>query len=104
MKGFKLNIINQAKELAAKLEQTKEELRHKTVDITVGGGMVSVVANGQQQIVSIKIQKEVVDPEEIEILEDLVLSGVNEALRKSAEMAAEEMSKLTGGLKIPGLS
>lgn len=104
MKGFKLNILKEAKELASKLERTKEELLSKTVTATVGGGMVTVVANGQQQIISISVQKEVINPEEVELLQELLLSGVNEALRLSSELAATEMSKLTGGIKIPGLS
>ncbi len=75
----------------------------KTVEASSGGGMVKVVANGKQQIVSIQIEKEVVDPEDIEMLQDLILSAVNEALTKSQEMVAAEMSKLTGGLNIPGI-
>ncbi|MFC1853472.1 YbaB/EbfC family nucleoid-associated protein [candidate division CSSED10-310 bacterium] len=104
MKGFGLNIIKEAKEMAAKLEKVKSELMNKTVTATVGGGMVTVVANGQQQIVKISLEREIINPDDVELLEDLLLSGTNEALRKSVELAAEEMSKITGGLKIPGLS
>ena len=75
----------------------------KTVETSAGGGMVKVVANGKQQVVSIQIEKEVVDPEDVEMLQDLILSAVNEALTKSQEMVAAEMSKLTGGLNIPGI-
>lgn len=78
-------------------------MAEKTVETSAGGGMVKVVANGKQQILSIQIEKEVVDPEDIEMLQDLILSAVNEALTKSQEMVAAEMSKLTGGLNIPGL-
>jgi len=104
VKGFKLNIIKEAKEMASRLEKTKADLLQKTVSASVGGGMVTVIANGQQQIVKISLEKEIIDPEDPDILEDLILSGVNEALRKSTELAAEEMSKITGGLKIPGLT
>lgn len=104
MKGFNLNIIKEAKEMAAKLEQTKAELKNKTVTATVGGGMVTVDANGQQEIIKISIEKDIIDPNDPEMLEDLILSGVNEALKKSLELAAQEMSKLTGGLNIPGLT
>ena len=78
-------------------------MAEKTVEASSGGGMVKVVANGKQQILSIQIEKEVVDPEDIEMLQDLILSAVNEALTKSQEMVAAEMSKLTGGLNIPGI-
>ncbi|MGD9004712.1 MAG: YbaB/EbfC family nucleoid-associated protein [Desulfobacterales bacterium] len=81
----------------------QDEMATKTVETTAGGGMVKVVANGKQQIVSIDIEKEVVDPEDIEMLQDLILAAVNEALTKSQEMVATEMSKLTGGLNIPGI-
>ena len=81
----------------------QEELAEKTVETAAGGGMVKVVANGKQQILSIQIEKEVVDPEDIEMLQDLILSAINEALTKSQEMVAAEMSKLTGGLNIPGI-
>jgi hypothetical protein len=81
----------------------QEELAEKTVEATAGGGMVRVVANGRQQIVSILLEKEVVDPEDVEMLQDLVLAAVNDALAKSQEMISAEMGKLTGGMKIPGL-
>ncbi|MBN2383659.1 YbaB/EbfC family nucleoid-associated protein [bacterium] len=90
--------------MASKLEQTKDELKNRTVSVEVGGGMVRVTANGQQQIVSLNIEREVINPDDQDLLEDLILSGVNEALRKSLELAAEEMSKITGGFKIPGLT
>ena len=104
MKGFNINIIKEAKEMAAKLEETKDELRNKRVTATVGGGMVTVTANGQQEIVKISVEKEIINPDDPELLEDLILSGVNEALKKSLELAAQEMSKITGGISIPGLT
>jgi hypothetical protein len=81
----------------------QEEMADKTVETTSGGGMVKVVANGRQQILSIQIEKEVVDPDDVEMLQDLILAAINDALIKSQEMATQEMSKLTGGLNIPGL-
>ncbi len=75
----------------------------KTVEALAGGGMVKVVANGGQKIESIILEKEVVDPEDVEMLQDLVLAAVNDALKKSQEMVSAEMNKLTGGLNIPGL-
>jgi DNA-binding YbaB/EbfC family protein len=81
----------------------QEEMAERTVEASVGGGMVTVVANGRSEIISVKIEPQAVDPDDIEMLEDLVLAGVNEALRKAQEMMANEMTKLTGGMKIPGL-
>ena len=102
MKGMG-NMMKQAQQLQSKMLKMQEEMAEKTVETTSGGGMVKVVANGKQQILSIQIEKEVVDPEDIEMLQDLILSAVNEALTKSQEMVAAEMSKLTGGLNIPGI-
>jgi len=81
----------------------QEELAEKTVESSSGGGMVKVTANGRQQIVSIQVEKEVVDPDDVEMLQDLILAAVNDALAKAQEMVSSEMSKLTGGLNIPGL-
>ena len=81
----------------------QEELAEKTVESSSGGGMVTVVANGRQQVVSIHIEKEVVDPDDVEMLQDLVLAAINDSLTKAQEMVSAEMSKLTGGLNIPGL-
>ena len=81
----------------------QEELAEKTVESSSGGGMVKVTANGRQQILSIQIEKEVVDPDDVEMLQDLVLAAINDALAKAQEMVSSEMGKLTGGLNIPGL-
>lgn len=97
------SLIKQAQKMQAKLMEIQEELAKKTVEATSGGGMVTVVANGQQEVVKIKIEKDVVNPEDVEMLEDLVLAAVNEALHQSREMVASEMSKATGGFNIPGL-
>jgi len=97
------NIMKQAQKVQKQMMEMQEELANRTVEATVGGGMVAVVANGQQDILSIRIDPEVVDPNDIEMLQDLILAAVNEAHRKAQEMMTEEMSKLTGGIKIPGL-
>ena len=99
MKGFG-NIMKEAQKLQAQMEQLQAEAAKKTVEATAGGGMVTVVANGKQEIVSIKIDREVINPEDAQMLEDLVLAASNEALRKSKEMVQGEMSKITAGLKI----
>lgn len=95
--------MKQAQKLQAKMMKLQAELADKTIEATSGGGMVKVVANGQQQIVSINIEKEVVDPEDVEMLQDLVLAAVNDALAKSQEMVSSQMGKLTGGMNIPGM-
>jgi DNA-binding YbaB/EbfC family protein len=103
MKGM-ANMMKQAQQLQSKMLKLQEELAEKTVESSSGGGMVKVVANGRQQIVSIQIEEEVVDPDDVEMLQDLVLAAVNDALTKGQEMVSAEMGKLTGGLNIPGLS
>ena len=97
------NIMQQAKKMQERLANIQEELGHKTIEGSSGGGMVTVVANGRQEVLSIKIEPEVVTPDDIEMLQDLVQAAVNDALRKSQEMVQEEMGKVTGGMKIPGL-
>jgi DNA-binding YbaB/EbfC family protein len=97
------SMMKQAQKLQKKMLKTQEELALKTVEASAGGGMVKVVANGGQNIESILFEKEVVDPEDIEMLQDLVMAAVNDALKKSQEMVSSEMGKLTGGLNIPGL-
>jgi hypothetical protein len=98
------HFMRQAQQLQAKLEKTQEELANTTVEASSGGGAVTVVVTGQQEIKSVKISPEVMDAEDVEMLEDLVLSAVNEALRKSKELAASRLGDLTGGLKLPGLT
>ena len=97
------NIMKQAKKMQERMSQLQDELASKTVDATAGGGMVSVTVNGKFELLSIKIEKEVVNPEDVEMLQDLVVAAVNEGIRKAQEMAASEMGKITGGLQIPGL-
>ncbi len=97
------NMMKQAQKLQSKMMKLQEEMAEKTVESTSGGGMVKVVANGRQQIVSVSIEKEVVDPEDVDMLQDLILAAVNDALAKAQEMVSAEMSKLTGGMNIPGM-
>ncbi|MCK5350689.1 MAG: YbaB/EbfC family nucleoid-associated protein [Desulfobacula sp.] len=97
------SMMKQAQTLQKKMLKTQAELATKTVEASSGGGMVKVIANGAQKIESIVLEKEVVDPQDIEMLQDLVLAAVNDALNKSQEMVSSEMGKLTGGLNIPGL-
>ena len=97
------NLLKKAQQLQEKMAKMQEELGEKIVETSAGGGMVTVVANGKQEIVSIKIDPEVVDQEDIEMLEDLVLAAVNDALDQAKQMVSEEMTKLTGGIKIPGI-
>jgi hypothetical protein len=101
-KGFG-TILKQAQEIHARIAKLQEEMAGKTVEASSGGGMVSVVMNGKQEILSIRIDPEVVNREDINMLQDLMVAAVNEAIRKSQEMMTEEMKKVTGGLSIPGL-
>ena len=98
------NMMKQAQKLQSDMERLQEELGSQSVEGTAGGGMVKAVVTGKQEVVSIAIEKEVVDPEDVEMLQDLVTAAVNEALRKSRDMMTDQMSKLTGGINIPGLT
>jgi len=97
------SLMKQAQKIQSEMARVQEELSRKTVEASAGGGMVTVVANGKQEIISVKIEPEVVTSGDIEMIQDLVLAAVNEALKKSQEMIAEEMRKITGELNIPGL-
>lgn len=98
-------IMKQARQLQEKMGKLQEELAKQTVEASTGGGVVKVVANGKREIQSIEISPEVADPNDIEMLQDLTLAAVNEALRKAEELASAEMSKIAGGLnlKLPGI-
>jgi len=96
-------MMKQAQQLQNKMEKLQEEMADKTVEASAGGGMVKAVASGRQEIVSISIEKEVVDPDDVEMLQDLITAAVNDALAQSQKMVSEEMNKLTGGMNIPGL-
>jgi DNA-binding YbaB/EbfC family protein len=102
MRGMN-DLVRQAQVMQKKIQKAQEELAEKEVEASVGGGMVTVVANGNQEVKSVTIDPQAVDPEDVSMLEDLVLSAVNEALKKAKEMAEEEMGQLTGGMKIPGM-
>ncbi|HHT62687.1 MAG: YbaB/EbfC family nucleoid-associated protein [Bacillota bacterium] len=101
--GNMQKMMKQVQKMQAEMARLQEELGTREVEASAGGGMVTVVVNGKQEVISVKIKPEAVDPDDVEILEDMVLAAVKEALRKSQEMVAEEMNKITGGLKIPGL-
>jgi hypothetical protein len=98
------DIMKQAQKMQQELLRIQEELATKTVEATSGGGMVTVVVSGRLELVSIKIEKDVVDPGDIEMLQDLVLAAVNEGIAKAQDMTKSEMAKVTGGLPIPGLT
>ena len=102
MKGFG-NIMKEAQKLQQQMLAMQEEIAKRKVDATAGGGMVTVEVNGKQEILSIKIDPEVINKDDAQMLEDLVLAACNEALRKSRELVQQELGKLTGGMKIPGL-
>jgi DNA-binding YbaB/EbfC family protein len=97
-------LMESAQNLQSKMADLKEQMAEKTVTGSAGGDMVTVVANGAQEIISLKIERELISPDDPEMLEDLILAAVNDALTRSREMAAAELSKLTGGIRIPGLS
>ncbi len=97
------NLMKQAQQMQERLLKLQEEAGQLTAEATAGGGMVRAVSNGRGDLVSLKIQPEVVDPGDVAMLEDLVTAAVNEALRKAREAMSAEMNKLTGGLSLPGL-
>lgn len=97
------NLLKQAQEIQTRLAQIQEELARRTVEASAGGGMVRVTVNGQLVLSSIQVDPAVINREEKEMLEDLILAAVNEGMRRAREMVSEEMSKVTGGFKIPGL-
>lgn len=96
-------LMRQAQKMQKKMEQAREEAGAKEVEGSAGGGMVKVVANGRSEVVSVTIEKEVVDPEEIEMLQDLIVAATNQAMQRANEMMQAELGKITGGLPIPGL-
>lgn len=97
------NMLKQAQKLQEQMEQMQKGLEDKSFTATVGGGAVVATANGKKQLTSIVIKPEVVDPEDVEMLQDLILSACNEVIKKAEEESSNEMSKLTGGMKMPGL-
>lgn len=101
-KGFG-NIVKQAQQMQQKMARMQEELETRQFEASAGGGMVTAVVNGKQRLQALKIEKGAVDPEDVEMLQDLVVAAVNEAVKKSQDVLKEEMAKLTGGLNLPGM-
>jgi DNA-binding YbaB/EbfC family protein len=97
------DLMKQAQKMQQEMGKIQEESKKKTVEASAGGGMVVAVANGAMEIVSIRIEKDVVNPDDIEMLQDLVVAAANEALRRAQQMVSEDMGKVTGGMNIPGL-
>jgi DNA-binding YbaB/EbfC family protein len=97
------NLLKQAQQLQTKMARLQEELEERTVEASSGGGMVTVVVNGRQEILSINIEPEVIDPDDQEMLQDLILAAINDGLAKARNMVNEEMGKLTGGLNLPNI-
>lgn len=104
MGGNMGSMMKQMQKMQKKMEEMQEQLEEAEVEASAGGGAVTCRVNGKKEILSIKIDESVVDPEDVEMLEDLVMAAINEALRNAEEMMTKEMSKLTGGMNIPGLS
>lgn len=102
MGGNIAKMMKQVQKMQAQMAKMQEELGERTVESTAGGGMVKAVVNGRQELVAIEIQPEAVDPGDVEMLQDMILSAVNDALKQAQEMVAKEMSKITGSLNIPG--
>lgn len=103
-KGMNIQgLMKQAQKMQEQIQKAQEDLKQKTVETSVGGGMVTVMFNGSQELLKITIDKEAVDPDDVETLQDLVLSAVNEGLKKSQAMVEAEMGDITGGMKIPGM-
>ncbi|MBE9569954.1 MAG: YbaB/EbfC family nucleoid-associated protein [Proteobacteria bacterium] len=96
-------LMKQAQQIQTKMAKLQEDLGDRTVEASSGGGMVIVVANGKQEVLSIKIEREVIDPDDAEMLQDLIMAAVNDALTRAKEMVNEEMGKLTKGMNIPGM-
>ncbi|HEY9073070.1 MAG TPA: YbaB/EbfC family nucleoid-associated protein [Desulfobaccales bacterium] len=98
-----MSMMKQAQKLQGKMVEMQAEMGNRTVSAASGGGMVEATVNGRQELLSLRLDPEVVSADDVEMLQDLILAAVNEALNRSREMMAEEMSKLTGGMQIPGL-
>jgi len=103
MGGNMNKMMKQVQKMQQDMLKLQEELASRTVESSAGGGAVKVIANGKNEVISVEIKPEAVDPEDVEMLQDLITAAVNEALKKAQELVSEEMGKLTGGLKIPGL-
>ena len=102
MPGNMNNMMKQVQKMQKDMQKVQEEVEERTVEASVGGGAITVVASGKKEIRSITIKPDVVDPDDVEMLQDLIMAAVNESLRMAEEMVSKEMSKVTGGLNIPG--
>ena len=100
--GNMANMMKQAQKMQKEMMKMQGEIEQRTVEASSGGGAVTVTVSGKKDIVSIDIQPEVVDPDDVEMLQDLIMAAANEAMRQAEEMVAKEMSKITGGLNLPG--
>ena len=103
-KGSLGDMMKQVQKMQEKMTELQNELEQKTVEGSAGGGMVKVVANGKNDIISVTIDPEVVDPEDVEMLQDLIVAAVNQAHEKAQELQAEQMAAITGGLNLPGIN
>lgn len=97
------NLLKQAQKFQKQMEKMQSELENKEFEASVGGGAVTAVVSGKKELVDVKIKEEVVDPDDVEMLQDLIITAVNEALKKAEEQTSSEMGKLTGGMNIPGM-
>ncbi|MFA5353614.1 MAG: YbaB/EbfC family nucleoid-associated protein [Thermodesulfovibrionales bacterium] len=97
------DIMREAQKLQVEMQRMQEEAKKKTVEASAGGGMVSVVASGAGELISVKIEKDVVSPDDVEMLQDLILAAANEALRRAQQLVNDDMSKVTSGLQLPGM-
>jgi DNA-binding YbaB/EbfC family protein len=103
MGGNMSGLMKQAQKFQKQMEDMQKDLENKNFEASVGGGAVIAIANGKRQLVEIKIKPEVVDPDDVEMLEDLIMSACNEALKKAEDESSSEMGKLTGGMNMPGM-
>lgn len=103
MSGNMNNMIKQAQKMQQDMLKAQQEIEDKEIEATAGGGAVTVKVSGKKELLSIKIDPDVIDADDIEILEDLIIAAVNEGMRKAEEISAEQMGKITGGMNIPGL-
>lgn len=101
--GQMQGMMKKVQKMQAEMQKMQEELKTRTVEVTVGGGVVSLTMNGEKLLTGVKIDPAAVDPEDVEMLEDLLLAAVNEASKKVDDMTSSEMNKITGGLKLPGM-
>jgi DNA-binding YbaB/EbfC family protein len=97
------NLLKQAQKIQSQVSRIQAELGERRIEVSAGGGMVTAVVNGRQELIALRIDPQVVDPHDVEMLEDLIVAAVSEAMARASELAAEEMKKLTGGLPLPGL-